>query len=134
MRYIMLADDQYKWIQNDDGSEEFYYLSDGNAETNNRIAVLDTQAQTIRAKFTEILRELENLPTIHQTYIDESNHFNIELVWYANASLDLEYRSDLSEGNWSSAIGFTLNDSGHSFLTLSHPMTGPVGFYQVTKN
>ena len=82
----------------------------------------------------ELSAGLDNAPKIYRTYFDNAGDFVIELGWFANASLTLEHRSELSTGTWDPVEGFTLTDSGLSVLQLSHTPSGSSGFYRVLEN
>lgn len=129
-RDLAVSNDRYKWILFENGSEEFYYRTDGISEESNRIATLDVEATSALADFKQQMNLLVNTPRIYQTeYIN--GRFEMEIGWFANANLVLEYTETLAADTWQAIETYQLIDSGTSSLKLSHETTALRGFFRV---
>ena len=133
-RNLVLTNDLYRWILSDDGSQEFYYLADGLAETQNRINTLSSDASDALSAFQSELTQMQNIPKVHQQYIS-NNQFNISLGWFANAQLSLQFKTDLNEASWQDVSSFIISDNGTSTLTLTDAVPLETRrFYRVISN
>lgn len=134
-RSITLTTNDYKWILEADGDQEFYLRSDGLSETQNRIQNLDTESSAALAVFQESLELLENIPTIYQSKFDSEGVFTIEVGWFANASLSLQRTEDLGTDSWQDVEGAIITEHSGSTIQLSdrsEPTTQR--FYRVIRN
>lgn len=118
-RSIMLTDENYKWILENDGTQKFYYRSEGLSEEQNRIQNLNTDAYSALLEFQAAANELDNIPTVTATYFESDESFSIEVGWFANASLSLQSCDDLTLADWQTVDSATVNDSGGTTLRLT---------------
>ncbi|WOO39387.1 sulfatase-like hydrolase/transferase [Rubellicoccus peritrichatus] len=130
----IIVNSKYKWINYADRSDEFYALSDGLSETNDRLTgTLDSNESAALTDFTTELESLQNVPQIHAVYLDNDNQFTAEVGWFANANLTLQKSTELTEDSWQPVANFTITDDGSNvYYVKDDAALSTNGFYRVS--
>ena len=129
-----LVDGDYKLIEFDSGSTEFYNVALDLPETNNLLdGVLSPAEETIYEGMTNRLSTYYNEPRIYSWYMDGDDKFNVEIGWFADATFTLHRTGNLVSNVWTSVAGQEFEDNGEAILILRDPSPpSSNAFYYVT--
>jgi len=129
-----IVEGDYKLIDFDSGSTEFYNVMLDLPETNNLLnGVLSPTEEALYAGMTNKIASYFNEPRIYSCYMDGDGKFNVEIGWFADASFTL-YRSDNLVSNiWTSVAAQEFEDNGEAALILRDPSPPSTNaFYSVS--
>jgi len=135
-RTVMFTNQYYKWIQFEDGTEEFYRIADGLDESINRMeGTLESIELHALTNFESHFLNKQNRPKVHWVGFNEKNHFTIEIGWFANADLRLQTKQSLKDASWDETSNFTQIDEGSAILTLisESPQSATGQFYRIVR-
>ncbi len=129
-----IVEGDYKYIDFDSGSEEFYNVSLDLPEVTNLLsgglsAPEQAALNTLQAK----LETYVNIPHIYLAYMDSTNKFNTKIGWFNNSGFTLWRTENLVSNNWALVAGQEFEDHGEATLTLRDPSPpASNAFYRVT--
>jgi arylsulfatase B len=131
--YAMIGN-TFKYVLFEDGSEALFKVDTNLRERVNFLeGTLNTDQSTAYSTLSAQLGEFRNVPLIDGVAFAAESALQIDVGWYADASLTLWRSEDLT--NWSTVTGAQISDTGGATFTVSDPAIpeGPA-FYFVSQD
>ncbi|MCH7225848.1 sulfatase-like hydrolase/transferase [Haloferula sp. A504] len=111
---------EFKFILREGGAGELYRVDANPREAVNFLAgTLNASQQAAYDDLTARLAGYANQPEVHRMHFDGEGGFNLELGWFANASLTLERGLNLV--GWEAVPGAEIIDNGDPVIILRDP-------------
>lgn len=123
----------YKYILNEDGTEELYNVALDLPEADNLLdGTLGFIDQLVYEYFVGKLPTYVNAPHCWSSYMDDGG-FNLEVGWFAGDGFTLWRTDSLVSNDWKTVAAQELENNGEACLILRDPAP-PAGnaFYRVT--
>jgi arylsulfatase B len=117
-----IAEGEYKFIEYESGTHEFYNVTLDLPESNNLLS--GTLSPTEQAAYESLTNKLEtyiNVPQLYSSYMDGNGKFNVEIGWFDNEGFTLYRAENLISNNWTSVAGQEFEDDGAAALILRDP-------------
>jgi len=117
-----MVEGDYKYIDFDSGTEEFYNVNTDLPESDNLLSgTLTVPEQAALDHLQAQLATYVNVPHIYSAYMNSTNAFNTEIGWFDNVGFTLWRTENLISNIWTEVAGQEFEDTGEAALILRDP-------------